>query len=59
MIGMFLKDRTGATAIEYGLIAALIAVAALGAMQLTGGGVDSLYDSNQEQISDAIQNVTD
>ena len=31
-----LKDRKGATAIEYGLIAALIAVAAIAAMQGLG-----------------------
>ncbi|BCA60375.1 Flp family type IVb pilin [Sphingomonas sp. HMP6] len=30
------RDRRGATAIEYGLIAALIAVAAIGAMQGLG-----------------------
>jgi len=32
----FLKNDKGATAIEYGLIAALIAVAAIGAMQGVG-----------------------
>ena len=32
-------DQRGATAIEYGLIAALISVATLGAMQGLGGGV--------------------
>ncbi|WP_404372243.1 Flp family type IVb pilin [Sphingomonas sp. MMS24-J45] len=32
----FWKNRRGATAIEYGLIAALIAVAAIGAMQGLG-----------------------
>lgn len=32
-------DQRGATAIEYGLICALIAVAALGGMQQLGGGV--------------------
>ena len=30
------RDRRGATAIEYGLIAALIAVAAIGAMSALG-----------------------
>jgi pilus assembly protein Flp/PilA len=35
----FLRDQSGATAIEYGLIAALIAVAAIGAMGAVGGGV--------------------
>lgn len=32
----FLKDETGATAIEYGLLAALISIAALAAMQAVG-----------------------
>jgi len=35
-ISRFLKDESGATAIEYGLIAALIAVAIIGALQLVG-----------------------
>ena len=34
-----LKDSKGATAIEYGLIAALIAVAAISAMTTLGGKV--------------------
>lgn len=54
MIGIFLRDETGATAIEYGLIAAMIAVAALAGMQMTGGSVNALYDSNEQQISEAI-----
>jgi len=32
-------DSRGATAIEYGLLCALIAVAAIGGMQALGGGV--------------------
>jgi pilus assembly protein Flp/PilA len=32
----FLADKTGATAIEYGLIAALIALAILAVLQTTG-----------------------
>jgi pilus assembly protein Flp/PilA len=32
MLKVFLKDESGATAIEYGLIAALIAVAIIGAL---------------------------
>jgi pilus assembly protein Flp/PilA len=35
----FAADSRGATAIEYGLICALIAVAAIGGMQALGGGV--------------------
>lgn len=36
LLGRFLKDETGATAIEYGLIAALVAVAAITGMTTLG-----------------------
>jgi pilus assembly protein Flp/PilA len=36
-------DQRGATAIEYGLIVALIAVAAIGAMEQLGGGVNGKW----------------
>jgi pilus assembly protein Flp/PilA len=35
----FIADESGATAIEYGLIAALIAVAAIGAMTALGTNI--------------------
>ncbi|MFS0770850.1 Flp family type IVb pilin [Sphingomonas sp. 1P08PE] len=38
-----LHDRRGATAIEYGLIAALIAVAAIGAMSRVGTSVGNTF----------------
>jgi pilus assembly protein Flp/PilA len=40
-----LKDQKGATAIEYGLIAALIAVAAIGAMQGIGNKLNSTFNN--------------
>jgi pilus assembly protein Flp/PilA len=39
------KDEDGATAIEYGLIAALIAVAAIAAMQLIGTSLTSTFNN--------------
>ena len=39
------KDKKGATAIEYGLIAALIAVAAITAMQGLGTSLNSTFTS--------------
>jgi pilus assembly protein Flp/PilA len=39
-----LKDNKGATAIEYGLIAALIAVAAIGAMSSLGGNLNTTFN---------------
>lgn len=41
----FFKDEDGATAIEYGLIAALISVAAIGAMTALGGQLSSTFGS--------------
>ena len=38
-----MNDATGATAIEYGLIAALIAVAAIGAMKGIGTKLDTTF----------------
>lgn len=40
-----LKDQQGATAIEYGLIAALIAVAAVTAMTAVGTSLSSTFNS--------------
>jgi pilus assembly protein Flp/PilA len=38
-------NEEGATAIEYGLIAALIAVAAIAAFQLVGTSLTSVFDT--------------
>ena len=40
-----MKDESGATAIEYGLIAALIAVAAIAAFQLVGTNLSSVFNN--------------
>lgn len=39
----FLRDEEGVTAIEYGLIAALIAVAIIAGAELLGGGLGTLF----------------
>lgn len=39
-----LRDEAGATAIEYGLIAALIAVAAITAMQALGNELSTTFN---------------
>ena len=40
-----LVDESGATAIEYGLIASLIAVAAISAIELTGTNLSSTFNT--------------
>lgn len=47
----FLKDETGATAIEYGLIAALISVAAIVAMNAVGTQLQNTFTN----VSNALQ----
>ena len=39
------KNEDGATAIEYGLIAALVAIAAMGGMALLGTSLNSLFST--------------
>ena len=48
-----LKNEKGATAIEYGLIAALIAVAAIAAMQGLGTSLNSTFTG----VSDCLDNA--
>ena len=43
-ITRFLDDESGATAIEYGLIAALIAVGIIAAATTLGGGLSNLFN---------------
>ncbi|WP_420143121.1 Flp family type IVb pilin [Sphingobium sp.] len=44
-IRKMLKNEKGATAIEYGLIAALIAVAAIGAMTTLGSKLNTTFQN--------------
>jgi pilus assembly protein Flp/PilA len=41
----FAQDESGATAIEYGLIAALISVALIAAATLLGGNLGTLFNN--------------
>lgn len=43
MIKDFLNDESGATAIEYGLIAGLVAVGIIAALTLMGGELTTLF----------------
>lgn len=45
-----IKDSKGATAIEYGLIAALIAVAAISAMSQLGGKISSTFNNVSDNL---------
>jgi pilus assembly protein Flp/PilA len=52
-----LRDEQGATAIEYGLIAALIAVAAITAMQSLGGELNETFSTVESKLNVANKAV--
>jgi pilus assembly protein Flp/PilA len=48
-----LKDESGATAIEYGLIAALIAVVLISSLGLLGNNISTSFNSISTSVSGA------
>ena len=52
-INKLLRNEEGATAIEYGLIAALIAIAAIGAMGALGDELEGTFDEAATTLENA------
>lgn len=48
------RRSEGATAIEYGLIAALIAVAIIGGAEAIGGSIGGLFDDVSTKLDGAV-----
>jgi pilus assembly protein Flp/PilA len=53
----FVDDQSGATAIEYGLIAALVAVGAILAMTVFGGNLSGMFNTVSTRAGDAMANA--
>jgi pilus assembly protein Flp/PilA len=53
----FLHDDGGATAIEYGLIAAMIAVAIIAALTAFGGSVQNMFGRVQNTAGSAMDSA--
>lgn len=51
MLARLIRDERGATAIEYGLIAFLISIAAIGLMQAIGVSVTGLFATAGADVS--------
>ena len=49
----FVRDEDGATAIEYGLIAALVSVAAIGALTAMGNSLSTMFNTVSSAMSSA------
>ena len=52
-LSKFRRDEEGATAIEYGLIAALIAIALIASLTLVGGSLSSIFTAISGEIDTA------
>ena len=48
-----MNDESGATAIEYGLIAALVSVAAIGALSAVGDSLKDIFGVVKDNLTDA------
>ncbi len=51
---LFCGDESGATAIEYGLIAALVSVAAIGALTTMGNSLQTMFGTVSNSMSNAV-----
>ncbi len=50
----FMKDRTGATAIEYGLIAALVSVSIIAGVGAIGNNLQSIFGTLANTINNPV-----
>lgn len=53
LLKAFAQDESGATAIEYGLIVALIAVIIVGAITTLGGNLKSAFNKGADAVQTA------
>ncbi len=54
IIELFLKEEDGATGIEYGLLAALIAAVVLGAQSALSATLKTMYETSMSLIATAM-----
>jgi pilus assembly protein Flp/PilA len=58
LLRSFVRDESGATAIEYGLLAALVSVAAIAALTAMGGSLETMFTSVADILSCATGSTT-
>jgi pilus assembly protein Flp/PilA len=54
LLSRFVRDESGVTAIEYGLIAALISVVCIAAMTTAGTNLNAVYTAIGTQLATAL-----
>lgn len=58
LISRFVKDESGATAIEYGLIAGLLSIVILGAVTAAGDSLTTVFTTISDQLSAAVSGAS-
>jgi pilus assembly protein Flp/PilA len=53
----FLADERGATAVEYGLMAAMIAVGCIAAFTVLGGDLQTLFGTTETGVGDKFDDA--
>lgn len=53
VLNAFIADESGATAIEYGLIAALISVSAIAALSALGTALEDIFVTVSDELEEA------
>jgi len=48
----FLRDEHGATAVEYGLLTALISIAVMASLNAVGAGISNTFSTVETQLAD-------
>lgn len=57
LVKKFSRDESGATAIEYGLIAALVSMAAIASLRGLGESLSNLFNAVSGEISNAVNSA--
>ena len=57
MVQNFVRDEEGATAVEYALMVALIAVVIIGAVGILGRTLNGTFESVNEQITTEVPDL--
>ena len=55
LVGRFAGDESGATSIEYALIAVLVAIAIFGSVNALGTSLQSIFTAVSSEVSTALQ----
>jgi pilus assembly protein Flp/PilA len=53
LVSRFMTDESGATAIEYGLIAAIVSVAIIGSLKAVSGSLKSTFTNVSNELNTA------